>query len=60
LATYDVNPGQGVAGKDRATLTLKQNFTPVTDGKKHNVYVVSVPKDPKEQKSVAVQWIEFR
>ncbi|HUR11505.1 MAG TPA: ThuA domain-containing protein [Flavitalea sp.] len=39
---------------------LNFTFTPVTDGKKHNLYVVSKPKDQKESNQVALQWIEFK
>jgi cytochrome c len=56
-------PGGGLSGNEKTPFISKQlssAFAAVTDGKKHNLYVVSKPVDEKEPNQVAVQWIQFR
>jgi glucose/arabinose dehydrogenase/cytochrome c551/c552/type 1 glutamine amidotransferase len=60
LASFDVKPTSATSKGGPVMVSLKAKMAPVTDGKKHNLFIVSTPKDPKEQKRVAVQSIEFR
>ena len=51
--TKDKNPKMG-------GLMITSKLEPVTDGKMHNVYVVSKAKDPKDASQFALQWIQFQ
>jgi cytochrome c len=58
-----VLPGGGASGNETTPFmnkTLTSAFAAVTDGKKHNLYIVSRPKDPTEPNQVGVQWIQFK
>ena len=55
LATFDVAPGNGPK-----EVSLKPVVAPVDDGKMHNLYFVSVPKDPKEDVRASITNIHFR
>ncbi len=55
-------PGGGQAGNEQTPFiskALSSAFEAVTDGKKHNLYIVSKPNDAAEPNEVAVQWIQF-
>jgi hypothetical protein len=39
---------------------VRLNIAPVTDGKMHNVYIVSKPVNPQEKGTVIISGIEFR
>jgi len=41
------------------TALIPMKLEAVTDGKKHNVYIVSKAKDPKEPNQVALQSIQL-
>jgi hypothetical protein len=60
LATFDF-PAQKDAGPNPkpSNAVLNSAFNPVTDGKFHNVYVVSRPKE-KESVSVYLSYVEFK
>jgi cytochrome c len=44
----------------RTTTTFKTKLEPVTDGKMHTLYIVSKPKDAKEQRTISIASIEFK
>jgi cytochrome c len=50
--TKDKNPKMG-------GLMMTSKLEPVTDGKLHNIYVVSKAKDPNDASQFALQWIQF-
>ena len=50
--TKDKNPKMG-------GLMMTTKLEPVTDGKLHNIYVVSKAKDPNDASQFALQWIQF-
>ena len=52
-ATKDKNPKLG-------GLVITSKLEPVTDGKMHNIYVVSKAKDPNDASQFALQWIQFQ
>jgi cytochrome c len=61
LATFDLPEQPAKDPNSRPTqLILNSAFAPVTDGKLHNLYVVSRPKDNKETAQVYLSYIEFR
>lgn len=49
----------GAKGAQGGTI-VKMNLEPVTDGRLHNLYIVSKVNDPKEPASIALQGIQFR
>lgn len=56
-------PGGGQAANEKTPFiskALTSAFAAVTDGKKHNLYIVSKPTDAAEPNQVAVQWIQFK
>lgn len=56
-------PGGGPAGNGQTPViskALSSAFAAVTDGKKHNLYIVSKPTNAAEPNQVGVQWIQFR
>jgi hypothetical protein len=62
LGSYTL-PGGGAAGNEKTPFVFKaltSAFAPVTDGNKHNLYIVSRPKDAAEPNQVGVQWIQFK
>jgi len=57
LGQFDLNPQTKNAGNG---IVLNTRFDPVTDGKLHNVYVVSKPKKDGSADQVGLQWFEFK
>lgn len=56
-------PGGGQSGNEKTPFVFKElssAFAAVTDGNKHNLYIVSRPKDPAEPNQVGLQWIQFK
>jgi hypothetical protein len=56
-------PGGGQSGSEKTpfiTKELSAAFAAVTDGGKHNLYIVSRPKDAAEPNQVGLQWIQFK
>jgi cytochrome c len=47
-------------GDTRQEKTFTVSWPPVTDGRFHNLYVISKVKDPKEKTFVAIQWMQMR
>ena len=52
-------PGKLPAKGGFGGTVLQTNIEPVTDGKKHTLYIVSNVKDPKEPNQVILQFIQF-
>lgn len=62
LAAF-ILPGGGQSGNEQTpyiSKALSSAFEAITDGKKHNLYIVSKPNDAAEPNEVAVQWIQFK
>lgn len=54
-----LNGGMPVAAGNISGAKIKTTIQPVADGKFHNLYIVSRPKDPSEPNQVAAQSIRF-
>lgn len=51
--------GEAKANQTRGGTQLKLDLEPVTDGKLHNLYIVSKPNNEQEPRTVALQEIQF-
>jgi cytochrome c len=56
LGRFDLQPQP----QNKKGPTLNSKISPITDGRLHNIYIVSKPKKDGSSDQVGLQWVEFK